>query len=421
MKTLFSLLLTAALPAPAFLSAAEQDLAAWKERMTLYRNENTAVQKVQLGWMEQVQMAVVQPCGGNGGQFRPHGEPFDYEFRRSWLTADVTMQGGFSFSTIARIGGLPYRYRYGENGKRRDYSYADVFEVWVKKDMESLPGFSVKFGKVSPLFSTDYITSASEIACVERSLIGGPQHDLDSNWGVELTYSPTEKDMLFLQLLANDRASDVKDIRHGDTYGDGCGAKGEFGWEDKFFAIVGGSHRFGVTEEGYRQLSAQYMHDFDNSYDNGTTGGANYFGAGAKDALSLGYEWRRGPWDVLVNVVLNAEMRRGETGYNNNNAGWQLQPVYSLSPHCDAVLRYTGMTGHAACRLGGDRYITRHTSAPAWADSVHALYTGLNFYVSAADKHAAKLMLGAEYLHARRSSETAYCGWEFTGALRWRF
>ena len=409
-----------------FTDEVEEHIARIKERMEVYKSDETLLQSVRLNWMEQYQMAAVQPCGGNAAPLKRGAGAFDHEFRRSWLCADAQWRSGTHFSVIGRVGGLPHRYSYtadaaGGTHTRKDYSYADIFEIWVRQDIAPVKGLSVKLGKVSPLFSTDYLTSASALLCVERSLIGGPQHGLDSNWGVEVNYAPTQRDTLFFQLLANDRASDDKDKHHSDRYGDGCGEKGEFGWEDKCFAVLGGQHRFAESEEGYQAISAQYMHDFDNSYGNQRPRGANYYGANVKDALSVGHEWKRGALTLISNVIADFEMNNPAGSGNNNNLGWQLQPVYALTPHCDMVLRYTGMTGHDACKLGADRYICRHTGADKWVDSVHALYMGVNLYASARDKHAAKLMLGAEYTHARNNGDTAYCGWELTTALRWNF
>lgn len=418
MKPTATLLLFAA-GLPAFAADTADALAALKERMTVYQNEETPVQRVKFSWMEQLQLAAVHPCGGNGSQLQDGASPFDADVRRSWLGADVDLKTGTHFSGIMRVGGLPHRYRY-ENGRtRKDYSYTDIYEIWVKQDIPRIKGLGVKLGKISPLFTTDYIQAASKIDCVERSIMGGPQYGLDSNWGAEFSYAPDDRSFLFLQLLSNDRASDDKDNGNPDVYRDGRGAKGEFGWEDKFFAVIGGDRRFAVTESGHHKLAVQYAHDFDNGYDNGTAAGANYFGMNVKDALSLGHEWKRESLTLNTNVIANIEMRHD--GRSGNNIGLQVQPVYSITPRLDLVARYLGMTGHDSVKLGADRYITRHTQALKWVDSLHALYIGANVFLSPEDKHAAKLMFGAEYLHARAQGDTAYCGWEVTTALRWNF
>lgn len=400
---------------------ADQWVASLRERMTVWENESAFVQRVRLSWMEQYQMGVVQPCGGNGRHLKPGATPFDHEFRRSWVGATADLHSGTHLSVTARIGGLPARDQAAGQGMRKDYTYADLYEVWVQQDVATLPGASVKVGKVSPLLTTDYIASAAELTCVERSLIGGPQYGLDSDWGVELSYRPTDRAWVFAQLLANDRACEDKDNEHPDAYRDGRGAKGEFGWEDKCFAIVGGEYRLPGRGDSLHILSAQYAHDFDNTYGSASPAGANSYGLNAHDVLSLGYEWQQPRVTLITNIIANAEMRHAGAKGNNNNIGWQVQPVIHLLPRADLVLRYTGMTGRDACRLGADRYVTRRTTAPAWADSIHAFYIGTNLYLSAEDKHAAKIMLGAEYLQARRDGGTAYAGWEFLSALRWRF
>ena len=426
--SLMSLALAAAcVPAMAAQDAAQTSADKFvdgiKSALVVYKNDDTFVQKVRFAWMEQYQMAVVQPSGGNGNHLWDKATPFNHEFRRSWVGVNVSFNTGTEFHTWGRVGGLPYREKYTAGGqhKMQEYSYMDLFDIWVKQNITAVEGLSVKAGKIKPLFTTDYSTPSSQLMCVERSIIGGQQYGLDSNWGVEVNYAPTKETNVYVQLMANDRAPASKNNKHSDVYGDGCGFKGELGWEDKCFGIVGVNHKYAVTEGGYQKVSAQYMHDFDNTYDNGTSAGANYYGANAKDAISLGHEWKQGPLTLQTNIVINMEMKRSNSGYDNNNIGWQLQPVYALTPHCDLVLRYTGMTGHDACKLGGDRYITRQTDAAAWVDSLHALYLGADFYLSAKDKHAAKVMLGAEYMHARKQSDTEYCGWEFTTALRWNF
>lgn len=416
----------AACCAPAFAQGQFDDMAdnavdKIKKALVVYDNKDSFVQKVRFAWMEQYQMASVQPCGANGSQFKKGASAFDHEFRRSWVGVNVNFNTGTEFHTWARVGGLPYRYTYRNGRTRKDYSYTDFFDIWVKQDISEVKGLSVKAGKIKPLFTTDYSTPSSALLCVERSIIGGQQYGLDSNWGVEMNYAPTKEDNVYLQLMANDRASASKNHKHSDRYGDGKGFKGEFGWEDKCFGIVGANHKYAVTESGYQKISAQYMHDFDNTYDNGTKSGANYYGANVKDAVSVGHEWKQGALTLISNVVVNFEMRNPKGSDNNNNLGWQLQPVYAVTPHCDLVMRYTGMTGHDACKLGGDRYITRHASTDTWVDSLHALYMGADFYLSAKNKNAAKVMLGAEYMHARNNGDTSYCGWEFTTALRWNF
>ena len=76
------------------------------------------------------------------------------------------------------------------------------------------------------------------------------------------------------------------------------------------------------------------------------------------------------------------------------------------------------MMGDSACKLGGDRYITTQTTAPAWVDSLHTFYFGVDVYASAINKNAAKFMFGAEYTTARDGGRDCYNGWEYTAAIR---
>lgn len=402
--------------ADSVLDSAANELQGWKKALTVYNNEDSFVTKVRFAWMEQYQMASVQPNGSNGLHLKDGGSPFNHEFRRSWVGVNVDFRTGTQFHTWARIGGLPYRHTYKGGRTVRGFSYTDLFDIWVKQDIKAVKGLSVKAGKLKPLFTTDYSTSSSALTCVERSFVGN-QYGLDSNWGLDITYSPNKQDTVYLQLLANDRASASKSNSHRDAYRDGRGLKGEFGWEDKFYAIVGASHKFRVTESGYHKVSVQYAHDFNNCYNNGTAPGANCYGIGVKDALSLGYEVKKDKWLFLANIVGNCEMQNG----GGNNIGIQLQPVYSITDRVDLVFRYTGMTGDNACKLGADRYICTNTTAASWVDSINAFYFGADFYLSPKDKNMLKLMLGAEYTTARNNGSDCYNGWEYTSAIRWNF
>lgn len=402
--------------AASVLDKTAEELQGWKKALTVYDNKDSFVTKVRFAWMEQYQMASVQPNGSNGLHLKDGGSPFNHEFRRSWVGMYVDFRTGTQFHTWARLGGLPYRHTWKNGRTVRNFSYTDLFDIWVKQDIKAVKGLSVKAGKLKPLFTTDYSTSSSALACVERSFVGN-QYGLDSNWGLDITYSPNKQDTVYFQLLANDRASASKSNAHRDAYRDGRGLKGEFGWEDKCFAILGASHKFNVTESGYHKVSFQYAHDFNNSYDNGTAPGANCYGIGVKDALSLGYEVKKDKWLFLANLVGNCEMQNG----GGNNIGIQLQPVYSLTDRVDLVFRYTGMTGDNACKLAADRYICTNTTASSWVDSINAFYFGADFYLSPKDKNMLKLMLGAEYTTARKNGSDCYNGWEYTSAIRWNF
>ncbi len=388
-----------------------------KDALVVYDNKDTFVQKVRLATMTQFQVGVVQPNGSNGLHLKQGASPVNQEFRRVWLGVNVDFSTGTHFHTWMRPGGLPMKETYPNGRTRRNFSYTNLFDLWVSQDIKSVKGLTVKVGKIKPLFTTEYSTSSSAIKTVERSIVAN-QYGFDSNWGLDVTYAPNKADKFYFQMFANDRAPTNKDIlKHSDIYRDGRGLKGEFGWEDKCYTILGASHKFGVTEHGYHQLSAQYAHDFDNTYDGSTKKGANSAGLGVKDALSLGYDYKRDQFSFLANVVFNFEMMNG----GGNNVGLVLMPVYALNPHVDLVFRYMGMTGDSACKLGADRFVTAQTTADSWVDSLHTFYLGVDLYASAKNPNAAKLMFGAEYMTARNGGSDCYNGWEFTTAARWNF
>lgn len=387
-----------------------------KKALIIYENADTFVKKVNLSWREQFQISSVQPNGSNGLHLKKGASPFNQEFRRSWIGMDIHTQTDTQFHIIGRIGGLPTRSTYSNGRTKRNFTYTDIYDVWIKQKFKSVEGLALRVGKFSPKFTYDYNMSNAAIYTIERSALTN-QYGLDTNWGAELTYAPDEQNSYYIQLMANDRASASKSLSHSDIYRDGRGLKGEFGWEDKFFTTMGMKHKYNVTEDGFQSICLEYMHDFDNSYGNSPKG-ANYYGFGFKDALSLSHEYKHGKLLFISNLVASFEQI---DGHGSNNVGLQLQPVYSIAPRVDLVFRYTGMTGDGACKLGGDRYITTQTTAPAWVDSMHAFYFGVDLYASAINKNAAKLMFGAEYTTARANGSDCYNGWEYTTAIRLNF
>ncbi len=389
-----------------------------KKALVVYDNKDTFVQKVRFAWMEQFQMADVQPNGGNGKHLKPGAGPFNQEFRRSWVGVNVSFASGTEFHTWARIGGLPAKESYPGGRTKKNYTYTDLFDIWVKQNISSVKGLSVKGGKIKPLFTTDYSIPSSAIPCIERSILANQYNAPDSNWGVEVNWEPDKENKVYVQLLANDRACNAKNMKHTDVYRDGRGLKGEFGWEDKCFGIIGAEHKFKVTESGYHKVSAQYMHDFDNTYRTHVKQGSNYYGFGFQDALSLGYEVKKNKLALITNLVASFEQQGGN---GTNNIGWEIEPIYTLHPHVDLVMRYVGIVGDGACKLGADRYISSQVDTATWADSVHTLYFGANFYASAKNKNALKFMLGAEYTTARRDGADCYNGWTYSSAVRWSF
>lgn len=385
--------------------------------LTLHQSDTDFIRRMKLGYREQFQVADMQPSGRNGQHLKKGASPVNQEFRRTYLLLDADAASGTTFHTIVRVGGLPVRETYADGRTKKNYYYAGLYELCLKQKIAAVEGLKLVVGKYDTMFTTDYITSSAKILCPERSMLSN-QFDQDAKWGVTVEYNPTKTDAAFAQLFLNDFASGSKSRSHGDDYRDGRGLKGEFGYEDKCSAIIGGSHKFRVTETGYQELSAQYVHDFNNAYNDRRDPGANNASFAFRDAVSLGYTVKQDKLTVLCNLVSALEQ---QSGHGSNNIGLQVQPVYSLTPHIDLVTRWVGMTGRGACKLGGDRYICTQTTAPRWVDSLHSFYVGADLYASAKNSHALKLMLGAEFVTARYGGSDCYNGWEYITALRWNF
>ncbi len=389
-----------------------------KQALVVYENKDTFVTKVALTTRQQWQMASVQPNGSNGLYLKGSATPYNDEFRRNWIGVNVFTRTGTQFHTYVRIGGLPIRDTYAGGRTKKNYSYTGFYDIWLKQNIDAVKGLTLRVGKFAPSFTSDFRMSNASMPCVERCYVAN-QFALDTNWGAELNYtSPDKKNILYLQVFANDRASSSHSLAHSDCYARGEGFDGEFGWEDKCFAIIGATHKFNVTENGYHAISGEYTHDFNNAYHGRRKPGANNYGIDFKDAISLGYEVKYNKLTVMTNAVAAFEQQDGS---GTNNVGLEIQSVYAVHPNVDLVFRYNGMTGKGACKLGADRYICNQTTSPSWVDSLHAFYFGVNLYASAKTKDAAKIMFGAEYTTARKDGQDCYNGWEFTTALRTNF
>ncbi len=385
-----------------------------KQALVVYENEDTFVQKVRFQSIMQYQMAVVQPNGSNGNHLREGASPFNDEFRRTWLCAYMDLATDTQLFTWLRVGGMPTRRKFADGQSRRTYNYFSLMYLAFEQKISAVKGLSFAAGKLQPLIGTENIYGGAELKCVERSY-AAIQYDFDSNWGIDVYYRPNDNDFFFFQIFANDAAAYDKMPDNPDHYRDGRGFKGEFGWEDKCAIILGGSHKFGVTESGHQEFSAQYAHDFNNSYHGRRRPGANCFGLGVKDVISLGYDYKQDKLAVMSNVLMNFEPM---DGHGSKSFGFVVRPVYSITPHVDLVARYTTMTGKGACRLIGDGYTYNQVDTGFYVDSLHAFYLGANYYLSARNIDAAKIMFGAEYLTAREGGSDCYNGWTYSCAFR---
>lgn len=392
-----------------------------KDAMQLYKSDDGFIRNLSLNAIVQFQVSALQPNGSNGLHLKDGAGPVNQEFRRVWLGLNMDMATNTSFHTYWKIGGLPVRESYPSGSMKKNYSYAGIFNFYLKQRFDGVEGLSISAGKFKTLFTDEYITSNTAIKTIERSVLAN-QNLLESNWGLEARYEPVKNRYVFVQLLANDRAATSKMMQHGDVYRDGRGLKGEFGWEDKCFAVLGAAYRFNESVGRYQQVSAQYAHDFNNVYDGAREPGANSYGLNAKDALSLGHLWVWDKWQFSTAIVSNFEMLYADKqGGSGKNLGWSWMPSYALNKRVEFVGRYVGMTGKGACFLGADRYICTQTTSDSWVDSMHSFYLGANFSYSEMNPNAAKLMMGMEYTMARRKGEAVYRGWTYSSAIRFFF
>ncbi len=374
---------------------------------------------IKLNAIIQYQMAVVQPNGSNGQNFKNGASPFNDEMRRVWASINAGFSTGTTFSLWWKFGGMPSMDTYVNGRTQENYTYGGLFSVQLAQKLP-VEGLTLRAGKLKVLFLDEYLPSNVAIPTIERSILYN-QYSHEANWGMEMHYEPHAGTCLYLQLLGNDRASGARSMTHSDRYESGYGLKGEFGYEDKIFAVLGGSWREG-EERYYHQYSFQYTHDFNNVYDGRRSGGANNYGLGVKDAISLGYHLSEGDFQLSLTALANFELQNAdETRGSENNLGFSVMPRYLIDPNVELVMRYAVSMGQGAVSLYGERYIARQTTADLLVDSAHTFYMGVNYYMDASDPNMAKIMLGAEYITARKDSKTAYNGWTYSAALRFYF
>ncbi len=423
MKTLFPTIValtsfTAAEAHSISLADAVEEL---KEALVLYQDDESFVRKVKLGIIAQYQMAVTQPNGSNGAHLRVGASPYNDEFRRVWATMKADFASDTSLNAIWKFGGIPSMESYSNGQGVGNYSYAGLFTLYLDQKVRALDGLSVKLGKIKTLFLDEYLRSNMYIPTVERSLLYH-QYLIESNWGIELHYAPTEDDYVYFQFMANDRACGSYAPTHSDGYFIGDGLEGEFGWEDKAFITAGAKHRLQGGEGSFHDISFQYTHDFNNVYDGDRQAGANNYGAKVKDAITFGHQMRQHDFYLDTALLVNLELQKADyTRGSGKSVGLSIMPRYRVSPSVELVARYAVLSGKGAVSLAGERYLVKQTTADTMVDSANSFYVGANYFFVPEDPHAVKLMMGAEYLYTRKDGAGAYSGWTYSAALRFFF
>ena len=138
------------------------------------------------------------------------------------------------------------------------------------------------------------------------------------------------------------------------------------------------------------------------------------------DVISLSWDASRGAFSIMGNLLAGVGIV-GQPGAKNVY-GLVLQPVYRISPHFEGVFQYQCSFGNRSVKLN-TRYVPSVTHYPAWVDSMHSFYLGLNCYLCPEAVNAVKLMLAVEYVtsHVDSATAKAFNGWSVFGAVRFKF
>lgn len=368
----------------------------------LYRNDDAWIRQAKLTLIGQYQGAAVSPAGSN--RFCSGSGGHDGEWRRAYLGADILMgDGTWRLSNLTNVGGLEGRHREVREEWTGSHTEWSLYELYLEKTM---PGIKLKAGKVTPQLTVEYGLPSTRIKTVERSAICNELIPV-SNWGLEAHLQKNPASLCHSYgVYLNANGTDLKDEL-------------QFHAADNIFAMI--SMKWNVPSPAWdrQSLGWQYAHNFTEWRGRKISPGSDYCGPGAQDIVSLEWNACRGKLEVMGNLIAGMGIV-GHPGATNVY-GLVLQPSYRLSPHWEGVFQYQCSFGDDSVRLN-NRYVPAVTRYPAWVDSMHSFYLGMNYDVCPRAVHAMKLMCGVEYVTSRADTPVhAFNGWALYGALRFKF
>ncbi len=229
-----------------------------------------------------------------------------------------------------------------------------------------------------------------------------------SNWGLEANFQKDAKSLYHSYgIYLNANGTDLKD-------------EIQFHSADNLFILNAMKWKVASPMWDSQFLGYQYAHNFTEWRGRKIPSTSDYCGTGAQDVISLSWDASRGAFSIMGNLLAGVGIV-GQPGAKNVY-GLVLQPVYRISPHFEGVFQYQCSFGNRSVKLN-TRYVPSVTHYPAWVDSMHSFYLGLNCYLCPEAVNAVKLMLAVEYVtsHVDSATAKAFNGWSVFGAVRFKF
>lgn len=354
----------------------------WPKLYAADKKENPYIQEFNLSLRMQYQAGWTKPNGEHS-----QGGGHDDGFRRFRMGANAKMLNGkLKLVNVWDIGGVV-------SGRAKS-SDGTWHHVDTKAHLYELNGtytakpVDISVGKMKPAITSEYKTSSSAIITVERSVLVN-QLRPETNWGIQF------------------KNSDKKD-KIGWLFGtylnaEGGGKRGdelEFNSEDNAFVMGSLSYDTSgvITKKG--RVWLDYIHNFTDyigdekypAYGNERA----YKGPGARDIAALSWDMEQNRFSMVTELMAGFSIANAPTSEAKNLYGLVLMPSYKFSPNWEGVFRYQYATGKDAIKVE-KRYATTTTTSTKYADSLHAFYLGLNYYIDSKNPNMAKIMAGIEY------------------------
>lgn len=369
----------------------------------LYRNDSSWIRKVKLTLIGQYQAAAVSPNGAN--KFCPSSGGHNNGWRRAYLGGDILMgDGSWRLSNLTNVGDLEGRHREVRGEWIGSHTEWSLYELYLEKTM---PGVKFRAGKLTPHLTSEYCLASSRIKTVERSALCNELIPI-SNWGLEANFQKDAKSLYHSYgVYLNANGTDLKD-------------EIQFHSADNLFILNAMKWKVASPMWDSQFLGYQYAHNFTEWRGRKIPSTSDYCGTGAQDVISLSWDASRGAFSIMGNLLAGVGIV-GQPGAKNVY-GLVLQPVYRISPHFEGVFQYQCSFGNRSVKLN-TRYVPSVTHYPAWVDSMHSFYLGLNCYLCPEAVNAVKLMLAVEYVtsHVDSATAKAFNGWSVFGAVRFKF
>lgn len=367
----------------------------------LYEDKDSFIRKFKLMMTGQYQFGTVSPSGRN--RYKHDSGGHNSEWRRAYLGFEAVLgDGSWRLVNQNNVGDLEARNTLQDGRWIDNHTQWSIYELYLEK---KISGFGkLKLGKVTPHYTSEYSQSSSIIKTVERSAICNELVPL-SNWAIEANYQEDKDTLHTFGVYLNANGVNLRD-------------EIQFNSDDNVFAMIGSKWKIDSSIWDEQHWGMEYVHNFANWRGRSVDADSNYQGPGAQDIISVGWDAKVGNLGLMANFLAGMGIQ-GKEGAKNVWGG-VFQATYRVCDHVELVSQQACAFGKNSVKLYS-RYVPSVTSYPSWVDSMYSVYFGANWYLCPESINTVKLMTGVEYITSRAKSGNAYDGWNFYGALRFKF